>query len=148
MTAGTPRLEGDLATALTVLRVVRGWNQEELADACDLRAGTISDYERGKLVPGLTTVARLLSAEGFNWKDLQEAQEFIRTLRLEKLEGSLAAEPPDRDWEIEKVSAAAGTVMSQIVRLLLKGSPESSMSQKEGPEEWTTWRKHDQSQGG
>jgi transcriptional regulator with XRE-family HTH domain len=123
-----------LATALAVLRIVCGWSQQQLAEASGLRAGTISDYERGKIVPGLTTMSQLLSAEGFDWRDLQKAQEFIRTLRLEKLEGSLAVEPPDRDWEIEKVAAAAGTVMSQIVRLMLKGSPESSLSEKEGSE--------------
>jgi transcriptional regulator with XRE-family HTH domain len=115
--------DGELATALAVLRLVCGWNQLELARAAGLRAGTISDYERGKIAPGSATVRKLLKVEGFDWADLQKAQEFIRTLRLAKLEGVPAAEPTDRDWEIEKIAAAAGTVASQVVRLLLQDAP-------------------------
>jgi transcriptional regulator with XRE-family HTH domain len=128
-------LNGDLATALAILRIVCSWSQQELADASGLRAGTISDYERGKMVPGLVAVGKLLSAEGFTWAELQKAQEFVQTLRLEKLGGSLAAEPADRNWEIEKVAAAAGTVLSQIVRLMLRGSPGSSESPAKGGRE-------------
>jgi transcriptional regulator with XRE-family HTH domain len=56
--------DNDLGTVLTVLRVIRGLNQEELAQRSGLRAGTISDYERGKMVPGFNTAQRLLENDG------------------------------------------------------------------------------------
>jgi hypothetical protein len=37
-------MESDLALALAVLRVIRGWTQEELANASGVRASSISDY--------------------------------------------------------------------------------------------------------
>jgi transcriptional regulator with XRE-family HTH domain len=54
------RASGDLAIALTLLRVVRGWTQDDLARAAGTANSSISEYERGKKVPELTTLQRRL----------------------------------------------------------------------------------------
>jgi transcriptional regulator with XRE-family HTH domain len=40
--------ESELSLALVVLRDVRGWTQEILAEASGIRVSSLSDYERGK----------------------------------------------------------------------------------------------------
>ena len=113
----------DLGTALALLRIVRGWSQEELAKAAGLRSGTISDYERGKMIPGLTTAKKLLAAEGYSWEAVDIAQAFILRLQADHLKSS-ETEPNGDDLsalgrEIEDVSTLAGSVVSTIVRLVL-----------------------------
>jgi transcriptional regulator with XRE-family HTH domain len=73
--------DSDFATVLTVLRIVRGMNQEELAQASGMRSSTISDYERGKMVPGLNTVQKLLGAMGYSFGALDQARALISSLR-------------------------------------------------------------------
>jgi transcriptional regulator with XRE-family HTH domain len=113
----------DLGTALALLRIVRGWSQDELAKAAGLRGGTISDYERGKMVPGLATAKKLLAAEGYTWEAVDIAQDFILRLQADRLKSS-EAEPNGDDLsalgrEIEDVSTLAGSVVCRIVRLVL-----------------------------
>jgi transcriptional regulator with XRE-family HTH domain len=124
--SGDRAINTDWPTALAVLRVIRGWSQEHLAKACGLRGGTISDYERGKLVPGLAAAQRLLAAQGYTLGDLDEATYFIQRIRVKRLGGSSStnASPVVRRREVEDVAVAAGTVLTQIVRLVLTNSDQ------------------------
>jgi transcriptional regulator with XRE-family HTH domain len=114
----------ELGTVLAVLRIVRGMNQEELARASGLRGGTISDYERGKIVPGLNTVQRILDAMGYPFGALDRARSLINALRPENLAEDSAQSsghldgPEALHWEVEQVSAEAGRVVSRLTRLL------------------------------
>jgi transcriptional regulator with XRE-family HTH domain len=134
---------GELSLALTVLRVVRGWNQDDLARAARIRNSAISDYERGKKLPELNTLQRLVDAMGYPLSALERAQHFIATLRSDSalaalgplpLDGARAGRPrpeaevdelPELDreaalrWEMEQVSAEAGRAISRVTRLLL-----------------------------
>jgi transcriptional regulator with XRE-family HTH domain len=121
------KADEEFRIALQILRIVRGWTQEDLAKACGLRRGTISDYERGKMSPGQRTMQRFLAAEGFSLTALEDAQTFVRRLRGESLGGieDLGAEvwqalgDPALRREIEEVSLEAGRVVCRIVRLLM-----------------------------
>ena len=62
----------DLGTALVLLRTVAGLTQEDLATASGVRSSSLSDYERGKVVPGLNTLRRILKAEGYSLAVLEE----------------------------------------------------------------------------
>jgi transcriptional regulator with XRE-family HTH domain len=73
--------DSEIATVLIVLRIIRGMNKEELAQAAGLRSSTISEYARGKMVPGLNTVQRLLGAMGYSFGALDQARALISTLR-------------------------------------------------------------------
>ena len=131
--------EGELSTALAVLRVVRGWTQEDLAGASGVRASSLSDYERGKKIPELNTLRRMVSAMGYPLAVVERAQNFVYSLRAESLlaEGQptvagqqpVPKEPVSLDalvensavfrWEIEEASAEAGRVVSRLARLML-----------------------------
>lgn len=133
-------LEGELSTALTVLRVIRGWNQTELAKAAGMHSSAVSTYERGKKVPELRTIERLVSAMGFPLSALDQTRGFIeavrihsvltKTVRSAAVELDLAGEEPvfSRDqladnpaalrWELEQVSVEAGRIFSRMARVM------------------------------
>ena len=69
--------EGDVSVALTVLRVVRGWNQDDLAKASGVRNSSVSDYERGRKVPGLKTLIRLVASMGYPLSAIDHVMSFI-----------------------------------------------------------------------
>ncbi len=113
--------DNELGTILTVLRIIRGMNQEELARASGLRSGTISDYERGKMIPGLNTIQRIMSAMDYPFAALDHARTLISSLRsLSFSEGSAALleEPAALRREVEQVSSEAGRVVSRLTRLM------------------------------
>ena len=132
----------DLGTALVLLRTIAGWTQEDLAHASRIRGSSISDYERGKIVPGLKTLRRLLNAEGFPLAALEQALTFIemlltvRRFPLDAEKESLSASPPVARLfvdsaayrqEVEKVATEAATVVGRMVRLLFaSGYPRTA----------------------
>jgi len=115
--------DNDLATVSTVLRVIRGLNQEELAQVSGLRSGNISDYERGKMVPGFNTAQRLLGAMGYSFGALDQARALISSLRPNTSEDDLQAwglpeGPAALRREVQRVAAEAGRVVFRFTRLL------------------------------
>ncbi|MFL6264203.1 MAG: helix-turn-helix domain-containing protein [Thermoanaerobaculia bacterium] len=129
--------DAELGVALTVLRIVRGWSQEELAKASGIRSGSISDYERARMIPGLKTLRRLMGAMGYPLAVLDQTQSFIDALKADSLlsmdtawaemgadEGvpSAAQEAlPSAVLrrEIEQVSIETGRTVTRLTRLLL-----------------------------
>jgi transcriptional regulator with XRE-family HTH domain len=136
-------VQDDLAVALFILRVVRGWSQDELAKRSGVRPSAISVYERGHIVPGLTTLRRLLTAMGYSFAALDSTQTFILTLRadgalraaasLADLDpappaeggkdggGAAAAKEPaplsPLHFQVEQASIEVGRVASRLTRL-------------------------------
>jgi transcriptional regulator with XRE-family HTH domain len=114
----------DFGIVLTVLRIIRGWTQEELARASGLRGGTISDYERGKMAPSHRTLNRLLEAMGYTLSALDQVGALIDSLRAENPvaeplnESLFSGGPAALRREVDQVSAEAGRVMSRFTRLL------------------------------
>lgn len=134
--------EGELNVALTILRVVRGWTQDDLAKASGTPNSSISDYERGKKVPSLKTLERLTAAMGFSIQSLQRARRFIQAVRAESLLSDTqeewpaesqsfapaevtaepafgSASPAALQWEVDQLSAEAGRVVSRLTRTML-----------------------------
>jgi transcriptional regulator with XRE-family HTH domain len=127
--------DGDVSVALTVLRVVRGWNQDDLSRASGVRNSAVSDYERGRKVPGLKTLIRLISSMGYPLSAIDHVMSFIAALRS----GTVLSEPVVRlpaaggqddaeadtngesaalQWEVEQVSAEVGRAVSRVTRLM------------------------------
>jgi transcriptional regulator with XRE-family HTH domain len=127
--------DGDVGVALTVLRVVRGWNQDDLARASGVRNSAVSDYERGRRVPGLKTLIRLISSMGYPLSAIDHVMRFIEALRsgtalsepVVRLpaadgqgdsEADVSGESAARQWEVEQVSAEVGRAVSRVTRLI------------------------------
>ena len=104
-----------VGTRLAILRIVRDWTQDELARKAGIRSGTVSDYERGKMVPGLLALQRLLDAMGYRLSDLETVDACL---------GKLGQVPPARDSgdmaaQIQEATAGLGEYVGRVVRLAL-----------------------------
>lgn len=58
--------------ALRRLRRLKGWTQQQLAEAAGVTLGTISDLERGAREPRPGTMARIAKALGVRIPDVDE----------------------------------------------------------------------------
>jgi transcriptional regulator with XRE-family HTH domain len=129
----------ELGVALTVLRVVRGWNQDDLAKASGLGNSAVSDYERGRKVPELKTLERLVAAMGYPLAAIDHARRFIEALRSgsalfdpmfprRQAPGDAAGTeqpvapggPAALQWEVEQVSAEVGRAVSRMTRVMFE----------------------------
>jgi transcriptional regulator with XRE-family HTH domain len=122
----------DLAVALAVLRVARGWSQADVAEASGVRASSISDYEQGKKVPELRTLQKILLAMGYPLSAIDGAETFVSHLRQRKLD--LEGETGERDsgpelgsrtsaaarWELEVACIDAGRAVTGLLRAALR----------------------------
>jgi transcriptional regulator with XRE-family HTH domain len=102
-------------TVVTVLRVVRGWGQGELAAAAGLRTASVSDYERGKKPLPHRTLERLVAAMGFPASLVARTSAFIDEARE-------AASPTRAGGAIpELVEAAAAGFGREVADFLRAG---------------------------
>lgn len=102
-----PRLaQGEAATSLAIslvlLRFYSGLSQEELEGRCSLRFNAISDYERGRIEPGLRTLLRILGALRLPLAALHRCEDFQRGLAALCLPARLAV-----PGSLEESTAAA-----------------------------------------
>lgn len=83
---------GDFGVALTMIRLLRGWGQVEIARASGLSVGTVSRYETGVRMPGRPMVDRIAGAAGLSERLVDGLLEWIRAARAE-IEGKRAVPP-------------------------------------------------------
>ncbi|HEY0781728.1 MAG TPA: helix-turn-helix domain-containing protein [Thermoanaerobaculia bacterium] len=79
--APTEPIDPDLGVSLTLLRVVRGWYQRDVAELARMPRTSIAAYELGKRLPLLASLERILAAMGFDLAAVDEARAFIAALR-------------------------------------------------------------------
>ncbi len=77
-----------LARKLRILRFMRGWSQEQLAEASGLHRTYISSIERAERNISLDNIEKLADAFGLSIKDLLGASD------PSKLEALMYQEPP------------------------------------------------------
>jgi transcriptional regulator with XRE-family HTH domain len=111
------RVPPDLAAALHVLRIIRGWKQSELAAAAGVKPSCISDYEQAKKTPELRTISALLEVMGYPLAALDDARAFIRRMRL--------GVPPEADpAEAEQIAVELGQTVACFARAVLASRNE------------------------
>jgi transcriptional regulator with XRE-family HTH domain len=71
----------DLSRSLAILRISRGWSQDQLARAAGITNSALSEYERGKKVPELKSLRKLVSALGYSLSALELTEDFLRELQ-------------------------------------------------------------------
>src|SRR5262245_46224951 len=98
-----PSEPGDFSLALAILRISRGWSQDQLARAAGITNSALSEYERGKKVPELKSVRKLVTALGYELSAIERTEDFLRELRAE---GLLEARPePDGSYSLVPLAA-------------------------------------------
>jgi transcriptional regulator with XRE-family HTH domain len=136
-----PRETADLSLTLAILRLSRGWSQDQVARAAGLNNSAISEYERGKKVPELRNVRKIVAALGYRLSAIERTEDFLADLRAEGLlearedaEGELAlvpivageageaalGEPPALRQRARRVAAQAGQAATGFVLLLFE----------------------------
>src|SRR5579863_4890273 len=74
----------ELARTLALLRVARGWSQQEVAGAAGLSAALVSTAENPQALPPSThSLEVMVEAMGFPLSVLSRARDFLRELDLE-----------------------------------------------------------------
>lgn len=133
----TPTSEDELALTITVLRLVRGWNQDDLAKASGIPNSSISDYERSRKFPELATLKRILDAMSFPLGAVDFTRQYVQTLRAGGSTLSALTPVPitapapfvneaSIRWEIDQavpdLARALGRVVKIVLLLLLRCS--------------------------
>jgi transcriptional regulator with XRE-family HTH domain len=103
-----------LGVALSLLRIISGLNQKELAESSGIRSSSISDYEQGRKMPELSTLQRLLAPMGLTLAALDHARVFMHQVRLEPL-----PEEMEPGAEARRIALEAGQVASRLTMVLL-----------------------------
>jgi transcriptional regulator with XRE-family HTH domain len=80
----------DLRLAVSFLRSLRRWTQEELSRASGIDRGLISDYELGRTAPTRRTLEQLASAVGLPYSFVETLLPMFRAARL-AMEGGAGA---------------------------------------------------------
>jgi transcriptional regulator with XRE-family HTH domain len=133
-----PRETADLSLTLAILRLSRGWSQDQVARAAGLTNSAISEYERGKKVPELRSLRKIVAALGYRLSAIERTEDFLADLRAEGLlearegaEGELAlapiaagevaeGEPPPLRQRARRVAAQVGQAATGFVLLLFE----------------------------
>jgi transcriptional regulator with XRE-family HTH domain len=80
-----PPEPGDFSVALSILRISRGWSQDQVAREAGITNSALSEYERGKKTPELKSVRKIVTALGYPLSAIERTEEFLETLRAESL---------------------------------------------------------------
>jgi transcriptional regulator with XRE-family HTH domain len=131
-------------TALTVLREIRGWTAAELAAAVGVRRSSIVDYERGRKLPSVPTLNRLVAALGYPPKVLDRTLSFVESTRVagESARGE-AGGAGGAQAQIEVVAAEIGWSVADGVRRLLTrlgAEGEALEARRRAPALWARLR--------
>jgi transcriptional regulator with XRE-family HTH domain len=125
----------DLGLALTILRTIRGLTQGELASHAGIRSPAISNYESGKVRPGLRRLEEILGAMGFPLSMIQEAERFIAFARQDSSDTSELV--PDFKRVADEIGRASTHFAESIFLLLQRAhckEETSSLDPADSPE--------------
>jgi transcriptional regulator with XRE-family HTH domain len=117
---------GDFSIALSILRISRGWSQDQVAKASGITNSALSEYERGKKVPELKSVRKIVKALGYELSAIERTEDFLRELRAES--HMEARHEQDGSYSLVPISSSGGSPARQPVRptLLAEGGAAST----------------------
>ncbi|HEV3074645.1 MAG TPA: helix-turn-helix domain-containing protein [Thermoanaerobaculia bacterium] len=121
------RLPEGLGRALVVARLIRGWYQEDLAQASGVRISKISDYEREVRQPKMPTLERLAVALDFTVAELFELPSTIR--RLSRRRQAAGPEPAGQGGRPWGGPALARAVMEFLIADAAEAPDRSEVSE-------------------
>ena len=99
----------ELARTLAVLRVARGWSQQEVALAAGLSAALVSNAENPHaLPPSVHSLEVMVEAMGFPLSVLSRARDFLRELDLEVRRQDARRESPEWTREMPTLLVEPG----------------------------------------
>jgi transcriptional regulator with XRE-family HTH domain len=104
----------ELARTLALLRVARGWSQQEVAIASGLSAALVSNAEnRNALPPSTHSLELMVESMGFPLPVLSSARDFLRELDAEVRRQDARRESPEWTRELPTLSVEPGGMRSE-----------------------------------
>jgi transcriptional regulator with XRE-family HTH domain len=123
-----------LGPALAVLRSILGWDQADVARAAGVPASSISDYERGKVVPSPRIVGRILSGMNLPPAALETALDCVGTVRILG-RGGLPSASESGAAGLEKAVAGLARGVMALVQPSPHPGPQPALSEAEARQE-------------
>jgi tetratricopeptide (TPR) repeat protein len=134
-----------LGAALAVLRSILGWDQADVARSAGMPASSISDYERGKVIPSPPILRRILAGMSLPPAALDTALDCVQTVRALGREGP----PPATESGaagFEKAAAGLARGALALVEPSPRPGPTPAPSDKEArdqaPRLWERLLRH------
>lgn len=97
-----------LGRKISILRISRGWSQDQLARAAGITGSALSEHERGKKIPELKSLRKITSALGYSLSALDRTEDFLCELQAES---TLEARPePEGGYTLVPVNLSPQTI--------------------------------------
>jgi transcriptional regulator with XRE-family HTH domain len=131
-----------LGQALVVLRVIRGWTRQQLADAIGAPEGTLTTWERGGARPRIAMLERLVDAMGFPPMALGRALGFVESARIAR-DWQLAGADRALAVQAAGIAAKAAQSLEEFTRatiMFLSSAARLLASRREAPALWERFR--------
>jgi transcriptional regulator with XRE-family HTH domain len=109
--------------AVAQIRLLRGWQQKQLAAAAGVLPSSISHYERGKRAPSLGTLLRLADAAGLSAAELDRILGILRSRRSPAADVATPGAAAAPGGGAARSRAAGDSTMRAGQRLPAAGSP-------------------------
>jgi transcriptional regulator with XRE-family HTH domain len=104
----------ELARTLALLRVARGWSQQEVAGAAGLSAALVSTAENSNaLPPSVHSLEVMVESMGFPLSVLARARDFLRELDAEVRRQDARREDPAWTREVPTLTVEPGDIRSE-----------------------------------
>jgi transcriptional regulator with XRE-family HTH domain len=107
----------DLKLLVRILRLLRGWDQAELAAAAGLDASSISHYETGRTLPPRRTLERLAVAVGLPMSFVEGS--LLPVLNAARTMASPAPVSAESDSLVEECATELGRALAAVTRLTM-----------------------------
>jgi transcriptional regulator with XRE-family HTH domain len=132
-----------LGQSLTILRIIRGWERQQLADAIGTREPTLANWESGKALPRtIGMLDRLVDALGFPPAMLGRTLSFVQSARAAR-EWCLAGGDPALRSQAAEIAARAAQSLEDFTRqsvTLLSAAARLLDSRRQAQALWERFR--------
>ncbi|MGH7484585.1 MAG: helix-turn-helix domain-containing protein, partial [bacterium] len=139
-----PRLIPLLSAALTVLRDVQGWHQNELAAALGCSPTLLSDYEAGRKTLKRERLEQFVAVMGLPPAAIDRAIAFVQEVRsLAVPEGGIAVRHPQAEAAVIRFKASAEAYARSV--LSLGDEQRAAEERRKAPALWQRLERHSSS---
>jgi transcriptional regulator with XRE-family HTH domain len=129
----------DVKIAIGVLRLLRGWTQEEMARAAGVHKSLLSLYEQGKTVPTPKTLSRLMAAVKLPLSAFESILHLVRLIRY--WAGGSDEATADLATSLARVvgTTVQVAVAREVAALLVSADRAASLSEGDSAETEELW---------
>ena len=129
----------DVKIAIGVLRLLRGWTQEEMAKAAGVHKSLLSLYEQGKTVPTPKTLSRLMAAVKLPLSAFESILHLVRLIRY--WAGGSDEATADLATSLARVvgTTVQVAVAREVAALLVSADRAASLSEGDSAETEELW---------